>query len=83
MEKKLCFRLLYLLNNYNGPGMASLGFHNEVPSFLRTFCSVTSSMNSHHCKFINEDTGVWVSFPSPAKGAYGGEWKYRKTWSTV
>lgn len=51
--------------------------------FLYVVCSVTSSMNRHHCKFINEDTGVWVSLPNPAKGACGGEWKYQKILSTV
>lgn len=73
MEKKLCFHLLYLLNNYYVPGTDSFGFYIGVSSFLLTFCIVASSMNSHHRKLIVENTGVWVCFPNLAKGACGGE----------
>lgn len=72
MEKKL-FPSALFIENYYVPGTDSFGFYIGVSSFLLTFCIVASSMNSHHRKFIVENTGVWVCFPNLAKGACGGE----------
>ena len=66
--EKLCFHLLYLLNNYHVLGTASLGFHIGVPSFLHVFYIVASPINTQHYKFINENSGVWSSFSNPTKG---------------
>ena len=41
------------------------------------------STNIHHCKFINENSGVWASFPNPTKGAWDREWENQETRITV
>ena len=41
------------------------------------------SINIHHCKSINENSGVWASFPNPTKGACGREWENQVMRTTV
>lgn len=83
MENKLYFHQLHLLNNFCVPGIDSLGSCSGVSSFLHVFWIVASSIKIYHCKFTDENSGVWVSFPNPTKGACGGEWKNQETWIAI